>query len=367
MSLENTVQPTDRLVELGWNAHFDALVQINAIDTGFIARVVSVERDLSRVQVVPEKSLKAEVSGKLRFASETKSDFPAVGDWVVCSGSPSDDRVMMTAILERKNAIKRTAAGETSEQQVIASNVDWMFIATALDGDYSLRRVERYIALAYNSGVTPIVVLTKSDLVPPKDLAEKIRETEERFIGVPVLAINSNDPETYAKVAAYLDGRKTGVIVGSSGVGKSTLTNRLLGDERLLTQSVREEDSKGRHTTTRRELFLIPSGGIVIDTPGMRELQLTGEDAGVATLFADIELLAGQCHFGDCGHETEPGCAVQKAITAGEVTPERFASYRKLQAEVRYLERRQDKALQAQEKEKWKKIHKAQKEKNKSK
>jgi ribosome biogenesis GTPase len=359
---------THDLIELGWNAHFEALVQLNPIQPGFfIARVVSVERDLSRVQISLQQSYRAEISGQLRFRAENKTDYPAVGDWVVCTDvGAGGDRVMMTEILERKNAVTRRAAGETLEQQVIASNIDWMFIATSVDGDFSIRRIERYMTLAYDSGVTPVILLTKIDLLSQSELDATCAQIDEAFVGVPVLPICKSMPETYGRIRELLTGRKTGVIVGSSGVGKSTLTNRLIGEDRLDTGPVREDDSKGRHTTTRRELFLTPENGIIIDTPGMRELQLTGEDRGIETLFSDVEAIALQCHFSDCSHSTEPRCAIQAALASGALGKDRLASYKKLLAEIRYLERKGSAALKVQDKVKAKKVQREMRAKNKS-
>jgi ribosome biogenesis GTPase len=259
----------------------------------------------------------------------------AVGDWVLVEGTlvkGTAAKSQIVALLPRHSAIKRAAAGEHYKQQVIAANIDTVFVVCGLDGDFNPRRIERYLLLVQGSGCTPVVVLTKADTVD--DPAESIA-TVRASVGdaVAIVALNARDPRDAAVLAPWLGPGRTAVLVGSSGAGKSTLTNSLLGIERMKTAAVRENDARGRHTTTHRALLPLPGGACLIDTPGMRELKPTGEET-VAENFADIEALAAQCKFRDCRHEREPGCAVRAAIEAGVLDPARFAHYRKLDEEV---------------------------------
>ncbi|TZF90764.1 ribosome small subunit-dependent GTPase A, partial [Cognatilysobacter lacus] len=238
------------------------------------------------------------------------------------------------ALLPRRSAIKRAAAGEHYKQQLIAANVDVVFVVSGLDGDFNPRRIERYLLLVHGGGATPVIVLTKADVVGAATV-EQAREALATVVeeGVDIVTINARDIADVARLDRWLGPGTTAVLVGSSGAGKSTLTNSLLGNERMKTASVRENDSRGRHTTTHRALLPLPRGGCLIDTPGMRELKPTGEEA-VADTFLDVQALTTQCKFRDCGHEAEPGCAVRAAIQSGELAPQRLASYRKLAGEV---------------------------------
>ena len=254
---------------------------------------------------------------------------PAVGDWVLIEGE-APNALRIVALLPRFSAIKRGAAGEHYRQQVIAANIDSVFVVCGLDADFNPRRIERYLLLVGGSGVQPVIVLTKSD----KDGAEVEAALHElRALDAPVLAVNAKDRASVAALEPWLGAGQSIVLVGSSGAGKSTLTNTLLGIERMKTGAVREGDDRGRHTTTHRALIALPSGTCIIDTPGMRELKPTGEEV-VAESFADIEALATQCKFNDCKHLKEPGCAVRAAIERGEIDAERVANYLKLGAEV---------------------------------
>ena len=253
---------------------------------------------------------------------------PAVGDWVLLDG------LKIVALLPRYSSIKRGAAGEHYKQQIIAANVDTVFVVCGLDGDFNPRRIERYLLLVLGGGVSPVIVLTKVD----KDGSdvETAREELAGVLGqeVPVLALNARDPASAAALMPWLQPGMTAVLVGSSGAGKSTLTNSLLGSHRMKTNTVRENDARGRHTTTHRALIPLPSGGCLIDTPGMRELKPTGEEDLSEGGFGDIELLATQCRFRDCKHEREPGCAVRAAIASNDLDAERYANYLKLRDEV---------------------------------
>lgn len=279
-----------------------------------------------------ESELLAEISGKMRHAAAEMSDYPAVGDFVLIDrNEASRDHAIIHHTLTRKSVIIRKAAGKAHDVQVVAANIDIAFICMSLNNDFNLRRLERYLAIAWDSGATPVIVLTKADLCA--DIPEKLREIETIAFGVDVLVTSSLSEDGYTAILKYIVPGQTVVFIGSSGVGKSTLINRILGEDLNETREIRKDD-KGRHATTRRELFLVPTGGCIIDTPGMRELGL--ESANLTKTFVDIDELAAQCKFKDCKHEKEPGCAVQQAITEGKLTEERLQSYLKLKKEAKY-------------------------------
>jgi ribosome biogenesis GTPase / thiamine phosphate phosphatase len=297
-----------------------------------------------------------ELSGRLRRAASGTLERPAVGDWVAYRPQPGAGRAQIEAVLPRRSAFVRRAAGEQDVEQVVAANVDVLFVVSSLDQDLNPARIERYLTLAWESGADPVIVLTKADLCEDREAAVGL--VEAVAFGVPVHVTSTTTAEGFAPVAAHLSAGRTGACVGSSGVGKSTLINVLAGEERLATAAVRG-DGKGRHTTTHRELIVLPGGGCVIDTPGMRELQLWDAAEGLERAFADVEELAADCRFGDCAHETEPGCAVLAAIDAGELPAERLASYHKLLRELRFQELRGDKRAQAAERRRWAALGKA--------
>lgn len=297
-----------------------------------VARVISQHRDLYKVATERGERF-AEVSGKFRFEARGVSDFPVVGDFVMLDeGNDDDSTVIIHEVLARKSALERMAAGKSNQAQVIASNIDIIFICMSLNHDYNLSRLERYLSAAWNSGAMPVVVLTKSDLCD--ELAEVLAEVSAVATGTDIVVTSSHDEASYNQLLAFLKNGKTVSFIGSSGVGKSTLINCLAGQELLVTSEIRQ-DGKGRHTSTRRELLILPSGGIVIDTPGMREFAV--ESVDLSHSFGDIETLICQCRFNDCSHASEPGCAVREAIESGELDERRFESYQKLQKEARYV------------------------------
>ncbi|GAB3380035.1 ribosome small subunit-dependent GTPase A [Lysobacter fragariae] len=266
-----------------------------------------------------------------RKGGSAPEERPAVGDWVLIEGAPPK-HAKIVELLPRRTAIKRAAAGEHYKQQLIAANVDTVFVVCGLDADFNPRRIERYLLLVRSGGAEPVVVLTKSDIAQA-DSAEAVAELALAAPDVTILAVNAKDAASVAGLNAWLQPGCTAVLVGSSGAGKSTLTNTLLGVEKMKTNTVRENDSRGRHTTTYRALIPLPTGGCLIDTPGMRELKPTGEE-DVAENFSDVEALAEQCRFRDCKHQREPGCAVRAAIEAGTLDAQRFANFLKLSDEV---------------------------------
>jgi ribosome biogenesis GTPase len=289
-------------------------------------------------------------SGRLSHRATSRSDLPAVGDWVVVRKRPDEDRGAIVAVLPRRSWFSRRMAGQVTDEQVVASNVDVVFIVMALDNDFSLRRLERYLLLARDSGALAVIVLTKPDLCD--DVPARVAEVVALASDTPVHVVSPKHDQGVDLVASYLPAGKTGALLGSSGVGKSTIINRLVGRDVQRTRDIRESDSKGRHTTTHRELVFLPSGGFVIDTPGMRELQLWDVGEAVSETFDDIETLAAGCRFGDCQHrdEPEPGCAVKEAVADGRVSAARHESYLKLQDELAHLARQQDERAQLEAK-----------------
>ena len=298
--------------------------------------------------------LRAELAGRLSHEANGAGDLPAVGDWVAVVPRPEEGAATIQQVFARRTKFSRKVALAAAEEQVLAANVDAVFLVMSLNEDFNLRRLERYITMAWESGAQPVIVLTKTDLCPEWEL--RVLDVEAIAFGVPVHAISSLTGDGLDLVRDQLAPGRTIALLGSSGVGKSTLVNTFAGEELLATQEIREDDGQGRHTTTHRQLVLLPGGGLVLDTPGMRELQLWESSDGISETFSDVEELAAQCRFSDCAHGTEPGCAVQAALDDGSLPFPRWASYRKLQRELAHLERRLDKRLQAAERKRWAKV-----------
>ena len=332
---------------LGWDARWRDLFESYRSDHLSPGRVVAEHRGAYAVEGT-SGARSAALGGRLRHRATTRGDLPAVGDFVAVrqSGEAADGPALIDAVLPRRTAFMRRAAGTRSESQIIAANVDIVFVMLGLDHDFNVRRVERYLAAVWDSGATPVVLLNKSDLC--HNVEERTDELQQAAIGIAIHALSALNADGLADVRPYLREGLTAGVVGSSGVGKSTLLNRLLGREAQPTAAVRTHDSRGRHTTTHRELFVLPEGGIVIDTPGMREFQLSaetvhdGDRGGVDAVFADIEQLSEECRFSDCTHQGEPGCAVRKAVEQGHLEADRLESYEKLTKELRYEEARSD-------------------------
>ena len=275
----------------------------------------------------------AEVSGKFRYETITVSDFPAVGDYVVASWPTDGSRSIISSLFPRNSIFMRKAAGTNNQEQVVAANIDTVFLCMSLNNDFNIRRLERYLATTWNSGATPVVVLTKADLC--EDVEEKISEVQSIASGVDVITVSSKNND-FDAVNKYLVSGKTVAFLGSSGVGKSTLINKILGENIIETSEIRNDD-KGRHTTTHRELITLKNGACVIDTPGMRELGMWNNESGLNEVFSDIEELFSRCRFSDCTHSCEPGCAVLAALKDGTLSKERWNSYQKLTAENKYV------------------------------
>ena len=299
-----------------------------------LGRVISQEKDLFRL-VMDKEECMARVSGKFRYNVSAISEFPSVEDFVLVEHSFKDDVALIHKVLQRKSVFIRKAAGKNCMEQVVAANIDTIFLCMALNGDFNIRRLERYLSIAWDSGAVPVIILTKIDLCD--DLQAKRFEIENVAVGVPVMEPSGLTGDGLQHIKQYLQKTKTVAFIGSSGVGKSTLINRLLGEECLKTNTIRKDD-KGRHTTTHRELFLIPDSGMVIDTPGMRELGMWKAGKGIEHAFSDIEKLAEKCRFHNCIHTSEPGCAVRAAMEGGMIDEERLKAYKKLKAENSYME-----------------------------
>lgn len=321
------------MAEYGLFGRFEAIA--NERKKQYVAsRIISQEKGLYRLVSENGEQL-GEISGRLRHNAVRASDYPAVGDFVLIDRENSGGNAVIHEILPRKSAFIRKVAGASNEEQVIAANIDTIFICMSLNNDFNLRRLERYLSLAWDSGATPVVVLTKYDLC--RDLATKVDEVKSVAIGADIVYTSSLVKNGYTELLSYIKAGKTIAFIGSSGVGKSTLINRLLDEDRFETNSLRNDD-KGRHTTTRRELIMLKNGGMVIDTPGMRELGILNADDGLGKTFADIELLASKCRFRNCTHTDEPDCAIIQAISDGVLSEDRWLSYQKLQSENRYNE-----------------------------
>ena len=343
------------LTRLGWDPFFEAQYEVQKISGSIPARVSSESKGLYRV-FSRNGELTAKLSGRMRYTSRETNIHPAVGDWVVLKPLAGEETGVIHSILPRKSKFSRKAAGSLAGEQVISANVDTVFIVNGLDGgrNFNLRRIERYLILAQSSGAVPVIVLNKIDACP--DPCDQVRSVESVMKGVPVLAVSAREHTGLGALAPYLAEGKTVAFLGSSGAGKSTLINALLGEDRQDTGKVRENDSMGRHTTTRRELILLPGGGVVIDTPGMRELQLRAVEDDLKNTFGDIDVLAKECRFNDCGHVKGSGCAVQAAVDRGDLALSRLESYRKLQKEIEYLTAKEEQTARVIEQGKYKKI-----------
>lgn len=348
-----------KLESYGWNSlheeHFtEKIKELNSVHY-VPGRVTLEHKRMYRVVTAAGEWLSV-CSGSMEYEATERRDFPAVGDWVIVEKMPGEKRGIIHSILPRTSLFSRKVAGSAIEEQLIATNVDFAFLVMSMNKDFNIRRLERYLVATYDSGAVPIVVLTKKDI--SEDPAHYMEEARMIAFGTEVYQVSSVTREGIDQLQALLKDGKTAALLGSSGVGKSSLTNALLDDEKMSVQHIRQDDDKGRHTTTHRELFTLPSGGIIIDTPGMREFQLWDNSESLDSGFKDIESLAANCKFNDCQHSQEPGCAVQHALSTGDLTDERYASYRKLQKELLYIEQKTNQQARKQAQDKRKNISK---------
>jgi ribosome biogenesis GTPase len=322
-----------QLAQLGWDEHYQSQVDEPGIPDIVIGRIFRVDAGGHYSVITKEGDLRVRIPGKMKNRASSAADLPGIGDWVLIKSTEIDNVIFK--VLERKNVILRKAAGREFKEQLVGANIDIIFIVMGLDSDFNLRRLERYLFMVESSGASPVVLLNKSDLA---------EDMESQLDGVQKIA------EGYLKEGVTIS------VVGSSGVGKSTLINALMKEEKLKTGDVRKKDGKGRHVTASRELFLIPGGGVIIDNPGIREIQLWGDAASLDDAFSDIGELAEHCKFRDCQHRTEPGCKVREAVENGELPKERYENYLKMQKELAYLEMKRDRGAEATEKARWKGI-----------
>jgi ribosome biogenesis GTPase len=344
------------LAELGWSPYWEALFEAHVRDDIEPGRIIRSDRDSSLVGTV-HGFMRAKPSTRFLKATQDAADFPVVGDWVTVVSSNDLDVLLIEAVLERKGVVSRGDPGGTSGTQVLVANIDAVFVVHPIAGPANLRRIERELSLAWESGAIPIVVLTKADLSP--DPASTLASVEEVAFGVAVHMVNAKSSEDVEQLYEYIPEHSTAVLIGPSGAGKSTLINSLVGDQCLVTNAVREGDGKGRHTTVAREIVRVPGHGVIIDTPGLRAVGLTGSDEGIALVFPDIEKFAGSCRFRDCGHNAEPGCAVAGAIESGGLSQERLDSYQKLVREAEVAAAKSNARLRAGEKGRGKALSKA--------
>jgi len=340
------------LLPLGWTAHFQTQLKNNTNKELMPARVVGVRKNNFRISNGKSEWL-ATVAGRLKHQSD--SIYPVIGDWVLSANT------VVFEVLARINALSRGAAGthgkqdeQPQKEQVIAANLDTVFIVCGLDRDYNLRRIERYLTLVYNCGLNPVIILTKADLHQNPD--PFVSEVEAVAFGVPIHLVGALDSKGLIHLEEYLSPGQTSTMVGSSGAGKSTLINRLYGETVQTTGSISDSVGKGKHTTSARDLIIMPQGGMVIDNPGIREIAFWDDGGGLEAAFAEIEHLADKCRFSDCSHTHEPGCRVLRAVSEGEVMQDRLVSYRKMKRELAYLSHRQHKSADRIEKERWREV-----------
>ena len=338
----------------GWNSYFEALWKDRERGNAVPARVIAQQRRYWRL-AGDFKECWAEAAGKMRLAAGTSAEWPAVGDWVAIELGNASASAVIREVLPRRSHFVRKAPGKKIEEQVIASNGDTALLVSALDGDFNPRRMERYLAQCWESGARAVFLLNKADA--GEDVAGKVAQVERLAMDTPVCVISAKTGRGFDELNQFLIAGQTVVLLGSSGVGKSTIANRLLGEARQEVHKVRESDSRGRHTTATRNLFTLPGGALLMDTPGLRELQLWDAAEGIAQTFGDIDLLAAQCKFSDCRHEAEPGCAVQAALSAGTLDKARLENRRKLLREQEFQRRKIDPDARQEEKQLVKHIH----------
>ena len=323
---------------LGFNNWFQSKIDPAKGEQFKFARIVAVHKDRYVIQNETDP-VWAEITGRLMFTASSSLDYPTVGDWVYAQYLDGDRWAIIHDLFPRKSVLKRKTAGKRTEYQLIAANIDTALIIQSIDTDYNPRRLERYLAMVNESRIHPVLLLSKKDLVSETTVADKVNQTSTLFPDLQTLAFSNRDPAESSRVADLFAGAKTYCLLGSSGVGKTTLLNHLLGEAKLVTREVRARDGKGKHATTSRQLFVLANGAMVIDTPGMRELGNIGIDSGIEQTFDDITSLSGRCRYGDCQHLHESGCAVLDAVANGKLSTARYRNYIKLRKESAHHER----------------------------
>jgi len=347
---------TYNIENVGWNAYRNSLPEIEHKAENYIGRVTS-EHKNSYQLYCQFGEIDASIMGRFRHHAQSKNDLPAIGDWVLFEYSSLEHNAIIKKILPRKTKFSRKKAGYKTQEQIVATNIDFVFLVAAAEDNFNLRRMERYLTLACESGAQPVIILNKIDLCPA--LEDRIEKMNKLTPDVPVMSMSALSGDGVSQISDFLSPGQTGALLGSSGAGKSTILNSLLGRETQKTMGVRSSDGTGRHTTSTRELFILPNGVLMIDTPGMRELQLWDSEDGLDQAFQDISQLADSCKFRDCSHTNEPGCAVEGARQVGSITEERYQSYQKLQRELNFLSHSQNALSRKNKKKKDKNLSKA--------
>jgi len=342
------------LSHLGLTPYFQKQIQELGRPTLTVGRVVGEQRNYYEIRT-DDDIIRATLSGKMRNEACEQSQLPCVGDFVLVDYNPLYGLGSIAHLLKRFSSLKRKVAGEYTAEQVIASNLDTVMIVNSLNRDLNLRRIERYLVMAFDGMIKPILVLTKKDLVSPEQVQESIKKVREIATDVEIVITSSDDLDSLSSLHCYLDPGQTLALIGSSGVGKSTITNFLLGENIQSTGDIRYTDDKGKHTTTSRKLFELSGGAMILDTPGLREIQLWEGDGGVDSTFGDITHLLSACKYPDCNHLSNEGCAITEAIDSGELDEKRFKNFQKLKREQEYMERKISGKNKKGKKEEWKK------------
>ncbi|WP_258098312.1 ribosome small subunit-dependent GTPase A [Marinoscillum pacificum] len=323
------------LEDIGYTSFLENYRIENSLDTFKVARVIAEHKERYEVKTA-EGEYEAEILGNLRFTAKSRADFPSVGDWVAIS--LYDDRALIHAIYPRKSCLERQSVGKHGEKQIIAANIDYAFLVQAVDRDFSVNRIERYLTICHSGGVRPIVLLSKVDLLEAQQLDELINTVKHRHAEVDVIAISAETLIGIDKVQKLISSGKTSCLLGSSGVGKSTLVNKLIGNEVMKTSAISKSINRGKHVTTHREMHFLPGGGILIDNPGMREVGIADAAEGIGMTFESISELAEQCRFKDCKHLSELGCAVLEALEGGDLDEASYTNYQRMMREKAYFE-----------------------------